>query len=141
MTAKPISKVLGFDYGASRIGVATGQTITGTSTPLTTLQNQNHCPDWARIQQLVAEWRPDALIVGLPFHVDGSESEMTRKARGFCNELEQHFALPVFQVDETLSSREAEQRLKKNIKLGQHNKHEVDKMAAAIIVQSWLDQH
>lgn len=140
MTANKITSVLGLDYGTSRIGVATGQTITGTSTPLTTLKQLNGLPDWAGLRQLVEKWNPGALIVGMPYHVDGSESDMTRTVRDFCAQLEQQFPIPVYPVNETLSSREAEERLKKNIKIGKHNKHEVDKMAAAIIVQSWLDQ-
>ena len=68
------------------------------------------------------------------------ESEMTKIVQNFCEELTKLFSIPLFQVNETLSSYEAEEKLKKNIKLGQHNKQEIDKMAAAIIVQSWLDQ-
>jgi len=140
VTEKKITSVLGLDYGVRRIGVASGQTITSTSTPLTTLSQVNGSPDWAELKQLVKKWKPGALIVGIPYHLDGSESEMTRTAKQFCAQLEQQFSIPVYPVDETLSSREAEEALKKNIKIGKHNKHEVDKMAAAIIVQSWLDQ-
>ena len=117
------------------------QTITGTANPLTTLKAVQHAPDWDAIEGQIRQWRPDALVVGIPRHLDGSDSDMTLAAEKFCEQLEQRFGLPVHRVDESLTSFEAESRLKQTAKLGQHNKHEIDKIAAAIIVQSWLDQH
>lgn len=136
-----IRTVLGFDYGERRIGVATGQTITGSATPLITLNAINQKPDWAGIEKLIKEWQPDALIVGIPTYLDGTASEITKKAERFCRQLEGRFHLPVHTVNESLTSFEAEQQLQKNKKIGQHNKQEIDKMAAAIIVQSWLEQN
>ena len=136
-----ITTVLGFDYGAKRIGIATGQTSTRTATPVTTLSAVNSSPDWDSIQKLIQQWKPDALIVGIPYFLDGKQSEMTKIVQNFCEELEKRFDKSVYQVNETLSSYEAEQALKKNMKIGKHNKQEIDKMAAAVIVQSWLDQH
>jgi putative Holliday junction resolvase len=136
-----ITTVLGFDYGAKRIGIATGQTITSTATPVTTLTAVNSSPDWDGIHKLIKQWNPDALIVGIPYFLDGKESEMTKTVQNFCDELEKRFGKSVLKVNETLSSYEAEQALKKKLKIGKHNKQEIDKMAAAIIVQSWLDQH
>ena len=133
-----INSVLGFDYGEKRIGVATGQTITASATPLTTLNAINQKPDWAKIEKLIVEWKPDALIVGLPTYLDGTSSEMTKKAQRFSRQLDGRFNLPVYLMNETLSSFEAEQYLTKK---DQHNKQEIDKMAAAIIVQSWLEQN
>lgn len=136
-----IQSVLGFDYGERRIGIATGQTITASATPLTTLNSINQKPDWAAIEKLIDQWRPDALIVGLPLYLDGSSSEMTAKAERFVRQLEGRFHLPVFTVNESLSSFEAEQQLQQHKKIDQHNKEEIDKMAAAIIVQNWLEQN
>lgn len=133
--------VLGFDFGERRIGVASGQTITASATPLTTLNAINQKPDWAAIEKLIQDWQPDALVVGLPTCLDGSESDMTRRAQRFCRQLEGRFHLPVHTMNEGLTSFEAEQYLKKNTKLGQHNKQDIDKMAAAIILQSWLEQN
>jgi len=134
-----INTVLGFDYGEKRIGVATGQTITASATPLTTLTAVNQKPDWNKIEKLISEWKPDALIVGLPTYLDGTPSEMTKKAQRFSRQLDGRFHLPVYLINEALSSFEAEQHITK--KKGQHNKQEIDKMAAAIIVQSWLEQN
>ena len=140
-TPDSIRSVLGIDYGNKRIGIATGQTITGTATPLTTLVGVKGEPDWAGLQQQIERWRPDALLVGIPYHTDGSESPMTATVRSFCRALEQRFSQPVIEVNETLSSYEAEELLRQHKKIGQHNKQEIDRMAAALIVQSWLDQH
>ena len=136
-----IQTVLGFDYGEQRIGVATGQTITSSATPLTTLNAIQQKPDWVAIEKLIQQWRPDALIVGIPRHLDGSDSEMTKKAERFSRQLEGRFRLPVYTINEALSSFEAEQQLKQTKKIAKHNKQEIDKMAAAIIVQSWLEQN
>jgi len=136
-----ISSVLGFDYGKKRIGLATGQTITGTASPLITLEQVDGNPDWTAIAQEIRQWRPQALIVGMPYHTDGSENAMTAAVRQFACELKKRFGLPVFEINEALSSQQAETILKKKTKIGQHNKQEIDKMAAAIIVQNWLDQN
>lgn len=134
-----IINVIGFDYGKKRIGIATGQTITDSATPLKTLNQVHGNPDWSAIGAEIAQWQPQALIVGMPYHTDGSENAMTASVRQFCHELKKRFKLPVFEIDEALSSRQAEQVLKGSIKINQHNKHEIDRMAAAIIVQRWLD--
>jgi putative Holliday junction resolvase len=132
--------VLGFDYGERRIGIATGQTITRSATPLITLNAINHQPDWAGIQQLIEEWKPDVLVVGIPSHLDGTASELTARAERFSRQLHGRFNLPVHCVNENLTSFEAEHYLQQNKKIGQHNKQEIDRMAAAIIVQTWLNQ-
>jgi len=136
-----VRSIMGFDFGLKRIGLATGQTITGTATPLCTLQAINQKPDWANIAAQIEQWHPDALVVGIPYLTDGGESDITRAARNFSRQLEQRFKLPVYTIDESYSSYAAEQLLKADIKLSKHNKHEIDKMAAAMIVQSWLNSH
>lgn len=134
-----IQQVLGFDFGEQRIGVASGQTITGSASPLSTLKSVNNKPDWAAIEKLINQWQPDALIVGLPFYLDGSRSEMTERAEKFSRQLEGRFHLPVYTHNEALSSFEAERFLQSKKK--QHDKQDIDKIAAALIVQSWLEQH
>ena len=142
MTAvnEKITTVLGFDYGKKRIGLATGQTITHTASPCKTITQIDGNPDWLAIDAEIQQWKPQALIVGMPYHTDGSENIMTAAARHFCYELEKRFKLPVIEIDEALSSQQAEEILKKTIKINKQNKHEIDRMAAAIIVQRWLDQ-
>lgn len=135
-----ITRVLGFDFGLKRIGIASGQTLTGTATPQTTLKALNGNPDWEGIRHQIEQWQPEALIVGMPYHLDGKENSMTRAVTGFCNGLKKRYRLPVITLDERHSSTRAESILKEQMKIDQHNKHEIDKMAAAIIVQDWLDQ-
>ncbi len=140
-TDKPINRVLGFDFGKKRIGIASGQTITRTATPQVTLQAVHGNPDWNAITKQIQQWQPQALIVGMPYHLDGQENPMTQAVEEFCFTLKKRFKLPVIAVDERHSSIQAETRLKQSIKISQHNKHEIDKMAAAVIVQRWLEQN
>ncbi len=139
MSKPSVRCVIGFDFGLKRIGLATGQTITGTASPLVTLKAVNQTPDWKSIETHIRQWMPDALIVGIPYLLDGGESDTTRAARNFSKELGRRFNLPVYTIDESLTSVAAQEQLKQDIKISKHNKHEIDKMAAAIIVQSWLN--
>jgi len=136
-----IQTLLGFDYGEQRIGIAKGQTITGQASGLTTITAVKQKPDWLKIEQLIKEWQPDALVVGIPTYLDGKTSEMTKKAERFSRQLEGRFQLPIFTVNESLTSFEAEAYLKQTKKIHQQNKQEIDKIAAAIILQSWLEQN
>lgn len=133
--------LMGFDYGQQRIGIAIGNTITGIATPTTTLQSINHQPDWQAIERLIQEWKPEKLVVGLPLHLDQTESEMTAAARKFARRLHGRFLLPVETVQEQLSSREAEQRLKQSRQQGRKKKiqkTDIDQLAAAIILENWI---
>ena len=129
--------LLGFDFGSKRIGVAVGQELTGTARELLTLNNRDGAPDWAAISRLLAEWQPDALVVGLPLNLDGSDHEVSRMARRFGNRLRGRYNLPVFHIDERLSSSEAEALLSGQ---GHFDKADVDKLAARLILESWLNQ-
>jgi len=135
-----ITNVLGFDYGKKRIGIATGQTLTNSATPCKTINQVDGNPDWEAIASEIQQWKPQLLIVGMPYHTDGSENKMTAASRQFCYELEKRFKLPVQEINEALSSQQAEEILKDSIKINKQNKHEIDRIAAAIIVQRWLDQ-
>jgi putative Holliday junction resolvase len=131
-----INTVLGFDFGLKRIGVAVGQTITRTANPLTTLKAQDGIPVWGEIQHLISTWDADALIVGLPFQLDGSEQLLTFAAKKFANRLKEKFKLPVFLVDERLSTMAAKSHLKEEKALVLS---EIDQYAAKIILESWLN--
>lgn len=136
--------VLGFDFGLKRIGVAIGNRVTGVVTPLTTLTNVNLQIDWNQITQLIEEWRPEKLVVGIPYLLDGTSSEMTTRAERFCRQLEGRYGLQIDAVNEQLSSAEAEQRLKQTRQMGRKkkiSKGEIDQLAAVIILESWLLQH
>lgn len=128
---------LGFDYGTRRIGVAVGQDITRTATGLLTLQAVNDKPDWSAIAKLIDEWRPTALVIGLPLNMDDSENERTRQARRFCNQCHERFRLPVHTMDERLSTIEAQHIL--SAQSGSKRDRDSDKLAAQLILQSWLE--
>ena len=128
--------LLGFDFGKQRIGIAVGQDITATATALCTVSSRNGKPDWQAISALVDEWRPETLVVGLPLHADGSDSDMTAAARKFARQLEARYRLPVYTMDERLSShaaRQLQQADRKGVKTG------IDAVAAMIILQNWLE--
>ena len=96
--------VLGFDFGLARIGVASGELETGLASALTTLHAEANDERFAAIARLIGEWQPVALVVGIPTHLDGREHELTARCRRFANQLHGRHALPVFSVDERLSS-------------------------------------
>jgi putative Holliday junction resolvase len=134
-----INQVLGFDFGLRRIGLAAGQCITKTATPLPALIAKEGVPNWQEVAKFIQEWRPQALLVGIPLLMDDKEQPLTHQARKFAQSLAQ-FNLPVFEVDERLSTREARSRLSEinDFKVMNHKK--VDSMAACIIVETWLNQ-
>jgi len=129
-----VTSVLGFDYGRKRIGVAVGQTVSGSATALTTVSARDGQPDWRSISALIQDWQPELLVVGLPLSMDGSEHELTQAARRFGNRLAGRYNLPVEFVDERLTSVEAEARQVRPPRPG-----DIDKIAAQIILQDWLD--
>ncbi|MCU7920220.1 MAG: Holliday junction resolvase RuvX [Candidatus Thiodiazotropha sp. (ex Dulcina madagascariensis)] len=128
--------LLGFDYGTCKIGVAVGQSLTGTATPLETLQLVNHRPDWTRIGQLIEAWQPQALVVGLPLDVDDSETDATQPALRFSRQLEGRFHLKVHLADERFTSFEARDRLGHKAK----RMEEYDAMAAKLILETWFNE-
>lgn len=135
MTESP-ETLLAFDYGEKHIGVAVGQTLTGTANPLETIRVTRTNPDWNAISRIVRTWRPNALVVGLPLNMDGSEQTVSRRARRFGDQLLGRFQLPVHLVDERLTTREARDRLAAEGREGSDD-HPV---AAQIILESWLNE-
>jgi putative holliday junction resolvase len=126
--------LLGFDHGQRRIGVAVGQTITATATALATLAARDGQPDWAEVTALIEQWQPDALVVGLPLRLDGTESESSRAAQRFARRLEGRYKRPVHLMDERLSSRTAEQTRSRG-----GARQDLDALAAQVILQDWFE--
>ena len=130
--------ILSFDFGTSRIGIAVGQAVTRTATPLKPISANDGTPDWNLIEGLIDEWKPESLVVGLPLNMDGSLCEMSFRARKFGNRMQARFQLPVYLVDERLTSHEA-----KGIHLDKGGKadfkaNSVDGIAAQLILESWF---
>lgn len=131
---------LGLDFGDKKIGVAVGQLTTGISSPLLTIRAVKQQPDWAKLTRIIAEWRPQGLIVGLSRQTDGSDNPVTPKMLKFCRQLEGRYRLPVYQVDEALSTFEAKQILFDDVKVSARKLWEVhDQLAAQLILQSWIN--
>ncbi|HXD83528.1 MAG TPA: Holliday junction resolvase RuvX [Rudaea sp.] len=135
--------MLGFDYGARRIGVAVGNGLTRSARALEVVNNGAQGVDWQRVDALQREWHPQLLLVGLPLTMDGNEQANSRAARAFAAALQTRYAIDAQMVDERLSSREAAQRFAEGRARGEsRRKHaqNLDALAAAIIVETWLNQ-
>ena len=132
---------LGFDYGLKRIGMAVGDDLTRLARPLPVIANGRE-PDWIAIGKLIKEWRPDAVIVGLPVDMDGADQAITGPARNFAQELGSRYGLPMFLVDERLSSRAADDEIR-SARADGRKKHRVQKgerdgVAARLILEQYL---
>lgn len=124
--------VIGFDFGSHWTGVAVGQTLTGSASPLSAVKTG----DWAAIARLIGDWQPSRLIVGLPTSMDGSDDEMTEPCKRFSRRLQGRFHLPTELHDERLTTRAARQRAAEN---GQRlSKQQIDSLSAVLITESWL---
>jgi len=138
-----IGCVLGFDFGARRIGVASGNRVSQSARPLPALIANKGTPDWVRVDTLLSEWQPEALVVGLPLTLDGGEQAVTRGARAFADVLRARSGLPVHLVDERHTSQEAARRFAAQRAAGSARRRDaenIDSLAAAIILESWLSQ-
>lgn len=120
--------VLGFDFGARRIGVAIANSITREARPLTTVNAATVAARWDALAALLGEWEPAQLVVGIPRHPDGTPHEMTARCERFARQLEGRFGRPVARVDERYTSAVSERA------------DDVDAAAAALILQQWFDE-
>jgi putative holliday junction resolvase len=134
-----IKTVLGFDFGSKYIGVAIGYTVPVSALPLMSLVMQKGELPWNEITALLKTWSPDALIVGIPLNMDGSEQAITQSARFFLENLKQRFHLPVFAADERLTTVEARARLFAAGGYKALNKKAIDSVSAQLIVETWLE--
>lgn len=132
--------VLAFDYGARRIGVAVGNSLTGTATPLVTAAAYDGGPDWAAIDALVRQWSPGTLIVGMPVAPDEGRHPLADAVERFAAELRRRHGLPVYTVDERLTSAAAEAELREGRAKGARRirRGDIDRAAAALIAETWL---
>ena len=133
---------LGFDFGNKKIGVAVGQLCTGIASPLRTIPSIRQKPNWQIISQLIQDWQPTGMVVGISRQEDGSDNPITPRMIKFCRQLEGRYQLPVYQIDESLSTFEAKQMLFDEVSVSAAKLWEVqDQLAAQLILQSWLNQN
>lgn len=130
--------LLGFDFGMKRIGVAVGQTITRTARPVATLAARNGEPQWGEIEKLIRRFRPDALVVGIPLNMDGTEQKISGEARRFASLLREHYKITVHEMDERLTTRDARERLFAQGGFKALQDGQVDQVAAQLILQNWF---
>ena len=137
--------VLAFDFGLRRIGVACGDSVSRSASALKTVPANLNGPRWDLIASMLQVWQPDMAVVGLPYNVDGSDSDMTGAARRFAAELTRRYTLEVAMVDERYSSLEAEARLQTARESGLRRrrvaKSDVDAAAACVILERWFSEH
>ncbi len=131
-------RVLAFDYGTRRIGVASGQEMLGTGQPVAMIPARDGIPDWSRVAALLQEWQPDLVVVGLPLNMDDTENEMCARARKFGNRLHGRYHVAVEMVDERLTSFEAKGEVMAAGGSRDFGRHGVDDRAAVLILETWF---
>ena len=124
------SLLLAFDFGTKRVGVASGNSLTATATPLTTLAQVGNDARFAAIAALVTEWQPTTLVVGVPRHPDGAAHDNTRRAQRFGRQLHGRFGLPVVEVDERYTTTQ----------VLAEGASDVDAASAALILEQYFNE-
>jgi putative holliday junction resolvase len=136
-----IKTLLAFDYGTQNIGVAVAQTITKTANALQGLKAKDGIPDWSQIEKLLTEYKPDLVLIGLPLNMDGSESELSTRARKFANRIHGRFGVVIEMVDERLSSFAAKGEVMERQGSRDYKNNPVDSIAARILLDDWLSAY
>jgi putative holliday junction resolvase len=136
--------VLAFDFGTRRIGVAVGQTLTGSANPVGALPCRDGTPDWAAVDTCIAQWGPSRLLVGVPYNMDGSDTTTTDACRAFGARLAERTGLPLEYVDERLTSNAAYDELRDERRSGARARRirpeDIDANAARLILTTWMTQ-
>ncbi|KGJ89402.1 Holliday junction resolvase RuvX [Thalassotalea sp. ND16A] len=139
-SAKPQGQrtLLGFDFGTKHIGIAVGQEITQSASPLKAIKAKDGIPNWQDIENIIKEWQPDLLVVGLPLNMDGSEQELTRRAKKFGNRMSGRFGTSVNFQDERLTTADAKAQLFERGGYKNLQKDHIDCQSAVIILESFM---
>jgi putative holliday junction resolvase len=136
---------LGFDFGLKRIGVAAGSSLTMGARPIATVPAKEGVPDWQAIDRFLRDWDPAVLVVGVPYNMDGTRSSLADDADAFSAALAARYRRPVEQVDERLSSREAEDQLRQRRSSGERarriDRSAIDAVAATVLLEQWLREN
>ena len=133
-------RLLAFDFGLRRIGVATGQEMLGAGQPLAMIPARDGMPDWDQVAGILREWQPDLVLVGLPLNMDDTENDMCARARKFGKRLHGRFHVAVEMVDERLTSFEAKGEVMAAGGRRDFGRHGVDDRAAVLILETWCRQ-
>lgn len=138
MNPKTPRILIGFDFGMKRIGVAIGQTVTQSARPLDTIQAKDGEPNWSTLTRLIKKWLPDALVVGIPLNMDGTDQPISHHARQFAAKLRTEYKIPVHEMDERLTTKDARERLFAQGGYKALQDGQVDRVAAQLILQNWF---
>jgi len=133
-------RLLAFDFGLRQIGVAVGNALLGTTQPLAILRARDGQPDWHDVEKLLGEWAPDRVLVGDPINMDGSVSELARRARRFGARLHGRFGVQVAMVDERLSSYAVKAERREQGGSTDYRRNPIDSLAAELILRDWLNR-
>ena len=136
-------RYLAFDFGLKKIGVAVGDSLLKHARPLSTLKSETRQQRFEQVEELLKEWQPDQVVVGLPLTLDGGEQEASTHARRFANQLHGRYGLEVILVEEQNSSMEAQHLIRQfkqfDARQARRVADEVDAVAAAVLMQRHLD--
>ncbi|MFZ2315563.1 MAG: Holliday junction resolvase RuvX [Gammaproteobacteria bacterium] len=141
MKEEPARILIAFDFGMKRTGVAIGQTITQQARPLDTIIALQGEPNWVAIEKLIHKWLPDALVVGIPLNMDGTDQFITQHAKAFASQLRERFSLPVYEMDERLTTKAAREQMFKEGGYQALQSGQVDRVAAQLILQNWFNEN
>jgi putative Holliday junction resolvase len=136
-----IQTLMGFDYGKKRTGLAMGQRLLQSANGIGFVNATDGKPNWEQLDALVKEWQPDAFVIGLPLNMDGSESDMSKRANKFSKRLHGRYGKPSFTIDERLSTFAAKEEAKSRGHKGHYKSDPVDALAAQFILETWLNQY
>jgi len=140
-TDKAPTSLLGFDFGTKSIGVATGQMITATAQPLSAIKATDGIPNWDTVEQVIKDWKPDVVVVGLPLNMDGSEQDITQRAKKFGNRLNGRFGVKIAFQDERLTTASAKEFIFERGGYKALEKGKIDSVSAALILESWMENY
>ena len=132
--------LLGIDYGRARIGIASGQMITKTASPIGTVEAFDGVPNWIELDKVMKRWNPSDIIIGLPLDTKDLDTDITRDARKFAIEIEERYKKPVHLINEAYSTREARWRLE-SVKDKKVSHIKVDAIAACVIIETWMSEN
>ncbi len=133
--------ILAFDFGTKKIGIAVGQEITHTASPLPAIPAKDGIPNWQQLESIINQWQPDLFVVGHPINMDTSDNDITVRARKFANRLHGRFHKPIQLIDERLSTFTAKEHIAKATgtkRAIDSNDAKIDSVAAALILETWF---
>ena len=129
--------VMAFDFGIKHIGIAIGQEITKTASTFYSIKALEGQPDWNELDDIIHEWKPDLIVVGDPYNMDGSRSKIQDMSDRFSDALYKRYQIQLEKTDERLSSREANERLQ-NLDIGKKSSSNKHSISAQVILEDWF---